>query len=173
MINFKQYKFSWVWPDRVWFTIAVMAKSEVFKEDFVNIFHFALPFFQALFKRWTNNKLKVILVTFTSYYIVLYYTQFNKTVWDHGGNNSLETPWISNAKTEWWLMPSGKSRVLENMHVFVTCKIDVLNKQLVSPLSWNNPLSETSLDEWYILMSYRHLQGKEKHHLDAKGVFNI
>ena len=50
-----------------------------FKEDFLNIFHFTLPLIQALFKRWINNKLKVILVTFTSYSIVLYYTQFNET----------------------------------------------------------------------------------------------
>ena len=52
-----------------------------FKEDFPNIFHFTLPFFQAHFKRWMiNNKLKVILVTFTSYSLELYYTQFNETL---------------------------------------------------------------------------------------------
>ena len=90
-----------------------------FEEHFPNIFYFTLPFFQALFKRWISNKLKVILVTFTSYSIVLYYTQFNETLWDHGGSNPLEKPWISNPKTERWLMSSVKSRVVGNMHVFM------------------------------------------------------
>ena len=51
-----------------------------FKEDFPNIFHFTLRFFQALFKGWMKTKPKVILVIFTSCSIVLYYTQFNKTL---------------------------------------------------------------------------------------------
>ena len=59
------------------------------------------------------------------------------------------------------------------MDVFVACQIDVLNKQLASPLSWNNPLSETSLGESYILTTYRHLDAKEKHFLDVEGVYNI
>ena len=33
------------------------------------------------------------------------------------------------------------------MHVFMTCQIDVVNKQLASVLSWNNPLWETLLGE--------------------------
>ena len=63
-----------------------------FKEDFLNIFYFILPFFRALFKRWINNKLEVIRVIFTSYIlsysIVLYYTQSNEVLSDHGGINS-------------------------------------------------------------------------------------
>ena len=59
-----------------------------FKDDFLDIFPFTLPVFQAFFKRWINNKLKIILVTFTSYSIVLYYTQFNETLWDHGGSST-------------------------------------------------------------------------------------
>ena len=47
-------------------------------------------------------------------------------------------------------MSLGKSRVVGNMHVFVVCQID-FNMQLVSQLSWNNPLLETSLGESYIL----------------------
>ena len=47
-------------------------------------FHFTLSFFQALFKRWINNKIKFRLVIFTSYFlscpVVLYYTQFNETL---------------------------------------------------------------------------------------------
>ena len=42
------------------------------------------------------------------------------------------------------------------MHIFVPCQIDVLNKQLVSPV-----------------MSYRHLDAKEKHTLDIEGVYNM
>ena len=53
-----------------------------FKENFHTIFHFTLPFFQVLFKRWINNKLKFIIVIFTSYFvsysIVLYYTILTK-----------------------------------------------------------------------------------------------
>ena len=48
------------------------------------------------------------------------------------------------------------------MHVFVACQTDFVNKQFVSPLSWNNPLSETSLRELYILTIYRHLDAKQK-----------
>ena len=59
------------------------------------------------------------------------------------------------------------------MHVFVACQIDVLSKQPVSPLIWNNPLSKTSLDESYILMICRHLDAKKKHLLDAEVVYNI
>ena len=43
-----------------------------------------------------------------------------------------------------------KSRVVDNIHVFAVCQIDVLNKKFVSLLSWNNPSSETSLGESYI-----------------------
>ena len=32
-------------------------------------------------------------------------------------------------------MSSGKPRAVDNMHVFVVCEIDVVNKQFVSPLS--------------------------------------
>ena len=52
-------------------------------------------------------------------------------------------------------MSSGISRVVGNMLAFVACQIDILNKQLISPLSGNNPLSETSLDGSYILTIYR------------------
>ena len=52
-------------------------------------------------------------------------------------------------------MSSGISRAVGNMLAFVACQIDILNKQLISPLSGNNPLSETSLDGSYILTIYR------------------
>ena len=59
------------------------------------------------------------------------------------------------------------------MHVFEVCRIHVSNKQLTSPLSWNNALSETSLGDSFILTIYRHLDAKEKLLLDAEGVYNI
>ena len=62
---------------------------------------------------------------------------------------------------------SEKPTAISNMRVFVSCQIDVVNKQLVYPLSWNNPLSKTSLGELYILMICRHLDGKEKHSFNA------
>ena len=99
------------------------------------LFHFTLPFFQALFKRWINSKIKFILVIFTSYFlscsVVLYHTQFNETLWDHGGSNSYEIPWISNAKAERWFTSPGKPRAADSMHVSVVCQIDVVNNQLV------------------------------------------
>ena len=52
-------------------------------------------------------------------------------------------------------MSSGISRAVGNMLAFVACQIDILNKQLISPLSGNNSLSETSLDGSYILTIYR------------------
>ena len=63
--------------------MTVVLTEVKFKEDFQNLFHFTLPFFQVLFERWINNQLKNVLVVFTSYFlsysIVLYYTQFNDT----------------------------------------------------------------------------------------------
>ena len=70
-------------------------------------------------------------------------------------------------------MSAGKSRAVGNMHGSVACQIDILNTQLGSPLSWNNPLSETPLGESYILTIYRHLNAKEKHFLDVERVYNI
>ena len=66
-----------------------------------------------------------------------------------------------------------KSGAVGNMHVFVACQIDVMNKQLVSPLSWKNALSETSLGKSYILTIYRHLDANEKHSLDGERFCNM
>ena len=48
-----------------------------------------------------------------------------------------------------------------------------MNKHLVSPFNWNNPLSETSVGESYILMIYRHLDAKAKHFLVVVGVYDL
>ena len=63
-------------------------------------------------------------------------------------------------------MSSGKLRTVGNMRDFVNCQTDVVNKQFVSSLSWNNPLSET----WKI---YRHLDAKEKHSIDVERIYNM
>ena len=65
-------------------------------------------------------------------------------------------------QTEGWLIPSWKTRFVGNMRFFLTCQIDVVNKQLVPPISWNNPLPETALGESYILVIYRDLQSVTK-----------
>ena len=97
------------------------------KDDFRNIFDFTLLFLQALFKRWVNNKLKVIQVIFTSYILLYsplyYYTDFNKRLWDHGNNNPWEKSWTSNTKAEWWLVSSGRLRSIGNMHFFCPVKL--------------------------------------------------
>ena len=89
--------------------------------------------------------------------------------WEQPLGKTLELQCQNRATTPF----SGKKRVVCNMHVFAVCQIDVLNKQLVSLLSWNNLLSETSLGESYIITIYRHLDVNEKHLLDAEGVYNI
>ena len=67
----------------------------------------------------------------------------------------------------------GRPRVVGNMHLFVPCQIDILNKQLVSPLSWNNSLSKRALGEPYILTIDRHVDIKKKHSLGVKEVYKI
>ena len=47
-----------------------------------------------------------------------------------------------------------------------------MNKQLVSTLTWNNPVAETSTGESYKLMIYGHLYAKGKH-LNVEGVGSI
>ena len=59
------------------------------------------------------------------------------------------------------------------MKVFVVCQIDFINTQLVSPLSWNTPLSEILLGESYILTIYKHLDAKKKHFVDVNGFHNM
>ena len=67
-----------------------------------------------------------------------------------------------------------KTKSAKKRHArFVHCKIYAVNKQLVSPLSWNNPLSKASIGESYILMIYKYLDAKEKHYLDVEGVYNM
>ena len=103
-----------------------------FKENFHTIFHFTLPFFQVLFKRWINNKLKFIIVIFTSYFvsysIVLYYTIFTKHFEIMVGAAIKKKPGS--------LMPkqsndsSVKSRAAGNKHVFAACPIDAVKEDV-------------------------------------------
>ena len=127
--NFEQYGFVWVWCSKIWFTTVVLTENKV-KVGLLNIFHSSLPCFQALFKWQINNKHKVIPVfIFSIFYSTLLYSVWRNALrsWR---SKPLEKPWISNSKTEQWLMSLGNKHVFElvNMHVFVTCKIDVVNK---------------------------------------------
>ena len=71
-------------------------------------------------------------------------------------------------------MSLGKPRAVGNMHFFLSCQIDAVNKQLISPLSWSNLLLETTLCESYVLTIYRHLDATEKDSLeDAEGIYNM
>ena len=58
------------------------------------------------------------LLTLTKHFEVMMGATLRKKVWTY------------NAKTERWLMFSGKARAIGNMHVFVLCQIDVVNNQL-------------------------------------------
>ena len=71
------------------------------------------------------------------------------------------------------ILSSGKSRAAGNMHVFVVCQIDVVNNQLVSPLSSSNSLSGTLSRKSYILTIYKHLAVKKKNFLDDHAVYNF
>ena len=59
-------------------------------------------------------------------------------------------------------MSSEISRAVDNMHFFVPCKTNAVNKEPVSPLIRNNLLSKTALGKLYIMMIYIHLDAKKK-----------
>ena len=59
------------------------------------------------------------------------------------------------------------------MLFFVPRQIVVVNKQLFSPLTWNNPLSKIVLDDSYILMIDEHLDAKKILSLDVEGAYNL
>ena len=59
------------------------------------------------------------------------------------------------------------------MLFFVPRQIVVVNKQLFSPLTWNNPLSKIVLDDSHILMIGEHLDAKKILSLDVEGVYNL
>ena len=59
-------------------------------------------------------------------------------LWDHVGSNPYEKSWTTNVKTDELLRSPGRARDIGNMHSFVSYQIEVVNKQLFSPLAWNN-----------------------------------
>ena len=132
-----------------------------FRDDSRNIFGLFFSFFQTLFKKWKNNKLTVIRVFFTWCFllhsIVHYYKRIDIMV----------------------TVTLRKNRIRTIFHVFWKIKsfsniqFCVVDKQLFSPLSWNNLLSKTSLGESSILINERHLDVKKKHYLDVEGVFYL
>ena len=71
-------------------------------------------------------------------------------------------------------MSSGRPRAVGNIHFFVLCQIDVVNKQTFCPLSWNNSLSKTALhqsDDY--TDDGRYLDAKKKHSLNVERVCNL
>ena len=73
-----------------------------FQRRFLNIFEFSLSFFQAFFKRWVNNKLKLDKSSLLHiFYYILYYTTIPSLLnRDDGDSNPYEKFWTSIAKTE-------------------------------------------------------------------------
>ena len=61
----------------------------------------------------------------------------------------------------------------DSTFIFFPSQIDVVNKRLFSPLSWNKPLSKTALGESYIMMIDRYLVAKNKDSLDVERVYNL
>ena len=60
-------------------------------------------------------------------------------------------------------MSSGGPRAISNIHFFAPCQIDVVNKQLLSSLIWNDLLSKTALSESYKMKTDKNLDVKEIH----------
>ena len=132
-----------------------------FRDDSRNIFGLFFSFFQTLFKKWKNNKLTVIRDFFTWCFllhsIVHYYKRIDIMVTVTLRKNQIRTIF----------------HVFWRIKSFSNIQFCVVDKQLFSPLSWNNLLSKTSLDESSILISERHLDVKKKHYLDVEGVFYL
>ena len=64
----------WIWPSKLSFRAVILIKSE-FQNRFWIIFDFILSFFQSLFKRWVNNKLKLDESSLLHiFYYILYFT---------------------------------------------------------------------------------------------------
>ena len=122
-----------------------LAESE-FQRRLLNIFEFTLSFFQLLFKRWVNNKPKLdessllhIFYYILQYIIIPSLTKRFEMMMTATLRKNLTFPM---PKTERRLMSSGRLRFVFNIHFFVSCQIDVENKQHFSPLSQNNSLSK-------------------------------
>ena len=98
-------------------------------------FYFSLSFFQAIFKRWVNNKL--IRVNFT-----LYFGLYSlRSWWQQTLGKTLDLQYQNRAMPHVFERP----RVVGNMHFFVSCQAGVENKQLFPPLSSNSPLSKIKI----------------------------
>ena len=131
-----------------------------------------LSFFQHLLKRWVSNKLKAVRVIFTSCFVP-YYTHFNKSflVMVIASLSKNLGPPISKQSDVCCLQ--GSPRTVGKMYFLLPCQIDLVNKQLSSTLSWNNPLAKTALGQSYILMIDRHLDAEKKHSMYIEGVCNL
>ena len=112
----------------------VLTKNEF--QRFQYIFDFTFSFFQALIKRWVNNKLNVIRVIFTSYFllysIVHYYTHFNKTLRDHVDSNTQENFELPIPKLNNDLCLQERPGTVPNMHFLVPCQIDAVKSTFSS-----------------------------------------
>ena len=60
-------------------------------------------------------------------------------------------------------LSSGRPRAISNIDFFAPCQIDVANKQLFSPLIWNDLLSKTTLSKSYKIKTDKNLDVKEIH----------
>ena len=65
-----------------------------------------------------------------------------------------------------------KPRDIWKTHFLVLCQIDVVNKQLISSLSWVIIIRKNFMVS-HILIICIHLDTKEKHSLDFEGVYNM
>ena len=61
----------------------------------------------------------------------------------------------------------------DSTFTFFPSQIDVVNKRLFPPLSWNKSFSKTALGESYIMMIDRYLVAKNKDSLDVERVYNL
>ena len=123
-------------------------KNHVTKRQFPNYFWFHPPVLQGPFTRWVNNKVKWN----TSHLSYIFSITFKTTLLYPISQKRFEIMVAATLRKNLGPpMPkrSNASYLQENQELqtkctlSMTCQINVVNKQHVPPLKWNNPFSKT------------------------------
>ena len=130
----------------------------------------SLSIFQQEYFLWhntKNNRVNHKLKHYTSYCYFIFSIIFKSTLLYLISQNALRSWWQQLLGKIWvFAMPkrSNGSYLQENQELKTTCTLsracqtNVVNKQLVPPLNWNNPFSKT-----YWWLTYRHVDPEAKY----------
>ena len=138
-------------------------KIHVTKRRFPSYFWLHPPALQGPFTRWINNKIKYN----TSHLYFIFSITFKSTLLYEISQKRFEIMVAATLGKNLGLpMPkrSNDSFLQENQELWttgtlsMTCQINVVKKQLVPLLNWNNPFPKT-----YWWLTYRHLYPKAKY----------